>query len=262
MTNQQPISKRDYRDDGRLFVHSIFYTIQGEGPFAGTPAIFVRLNGCNLQCPACDTEYTNKREQMSVEEIIARVYDTCKDQLHFRPLVVITGGEPFRQNVIPLCERLTWKKQFFVQIETNGTLSPVGGKIDHSVELLFNQELSSRCGIYVVVSPKLPKVNPVVADIACAFKYVLSHHDIDDSDGLPTYVLNHMSANVRVWRPAAPVRRPIYLQPMDWNLEYPYERYGTRADEMNMLSRAAVKQSCLKHGYILQLQIHKILGVE
>ena len=69
--NTQPIEKRHHKVD--LEVHSIFYTIQGEGPFCGTPAVFIRLAGCNLQCPSCDTNYTSKRRTMTAEEIVNEV---------------------------------------------------------------------------------------------------------------------------------------------------------------------------------------------
>ena len=69
MKNQQLADKPVLNETGlSLQVNSIFYTIQGEGPFAGRPAIFIRLAGCNLQCPGCDTEYT-KRQTMTVDEI-------------------------------------------------------------------------------------------------------------------------------------------------------------------------------------------------
>ena len=42
-----------------LRVNDIFYTIQGEGYHAGTPSIFVRLEGCNLTCNFCDTEFNS-----------------------------------------------------------------------------------------------------------------------------------------------------------------------------------------------------------
>ena len=51
--NVQPPEKQVSRSDGFLDVVSVFKTIQGEGPFAGTPAIFVRTAGCNLFCPNC-----------------------------------------------------------------------------------------------------------------------------------------------------------------------------------------------------------------
>ena len=62
--NQQAPEKQQLRGDGLLAVHSIFYTIQGEGPFAGETAVFVRLAGCNLQCPLCDTDYTSDRRMV------------------------------------------------------------------------------------------------------------------------------------------------------------------------------------------------------
>ena len=96
--NTQPREKLDHRSDGSLEVHHIWKTIQGEGPLAGSPAVFVRLAGCTLQCSFCDTDYTSKRVRQEPEEILAGIKAIgggCNT-------VVLTGGEPFRQNVGPL----------------------------------------------------------------------------------------------------------------------------------------------------------------
>lgn len=57
MFGNNPIRKQVLRDDGALYISGIFATIQGEGPLTGTPAIFIRLSGCNLQCGFCDTDF-------------------------------------------------------------------------------------------------------------------------------------------------------------------------------------------------------------
>ena len=49
-----------------------FYSIQGEGYFTGTPAVFVRFSGCNLRCPFCDTEH-KEGKMLSDDEIIAEI---------------------------------------------------------------------------------------------------------------------------------------------------------------------------------------------
>ena len=58
IVNEQKPMPKNYHDGYTLNVHSRAETIQGEGPYAGCPAAFIRLAGCNLQCPRCDTEYT------------------------------------------------------------------------------------------------------------------------------------------------------------------------------------------------------------
>lgn len=212
-----------------LEVHSIFRTIQGEGPFTGFPAIFIRLAGCNLQCPGCDTEYTEGRQRLTLEQI----YNTLVSPECAGPrLVVITGGEPFRQKISILANTLL-KAGFRVQIETNGTLPP-------------SKNLDDR--VVIVCSPKTGSVNTKMTQRANCYKYVMHADSIDPKDGLPILALDH-TASPKVARP--PAGMTVYLQPMD--------SQNIAQNHRNMM---AVKDSCIKNGYILQLQIHKILGVE
>lgn len=234
--NIQPIEKRRSMDDGSsLEVHSLFYTIQGEGPFSGRPAVFVRLAGCNLQCPSCDTEYTDKRRDMTISQIVAEIALCSTHVLETirHPLVVITGGEPFRQNIAELVRWLI-HSEFPVQIETNGTLPP---------SPLFPTQAT------IVCSPKTGKVHRDLLPYIGAYKYVLSY-DSMDLDGLPIRALNH-TASPRVARPHEGFTGPVYLQPMD-----------PKNDADYMINVRAVKRSCMQNGYTLQLQIHKIIGVE
>ncbi len=63
---------------------------KARGP--GTPAVFVRLAGCNLSCRFCDTDYAIK-EFATIDEIVQRVREAGGDC----PMVVLTGGEPLAQ---------------------------------------------------------------------------------------------------------------------------------------------------------------------
>lgn len=95
-------------------VNEIFYSLQGEGSFTGTPAVFLRLSGCNTQCPFCDTNHHNG-EEMSEADIVSAV-----SQYQTRHIVV-TGGEPTIQLNDTLISMLH-EAGFFIQIETNGSL--------------------------------------------------------------------------------------------------------------------------------------------
>lgn len=96
-------------------VNEIFYSIQGEGYFTGTPAVFIRFSGCNIQCSFCDTIHQEGR-LMSDEEILSEV-----GRFPARH-IVITGGEPGLQVTVELVELLRQQGKF-VQIETNGTVA-------------------------------------------------------------------------------------------------------------------------------------------
>ena len=71
-----------------LVRNGIFSTIQGEGDLLGTPMHFIRLAGCSVGCPECDTDY-RVSERLSVAEIIERL-----QRLPRLAWVWITGGEP------------------------------------------------------------------------------------------------------------------------------------------------------------------------
>jgi organic radical activating enzyme len=97
----------------------IFYSLQGEGPRTGTPAVFLRLSGCNLHCSWCDTRYSWLTGcELSVAEVAARVlsYD-CSS-------LVITGGEPLLQSADIEKLLALLPADMHVEVETNGTLSP------------------------------------------------------------------------------------------------------------------------------------------
>lgn len=243
--NIQPIEKRDRVYNGTLAVHSIFETIQGEGPFCGTPCVFVRLAGCNLQCPACDTDYTSNRMLMSSDEIVAKVSNLSVADQRSNSLVVITGGEPFRQHIGTLIADLVGAG-YYVQIESNGTMNPPVAPWSHAPYY--------RQGAYLVISPKTGRLNPLALEACCALKYVVSADHVDPDDGLPLSALDMPN------RPARPPewwRMPVYVQPMDATFAYP-----TDFLERNRENNRVAAESCMRHGYTLQVQVHKIIGVE
>ena len=238
--NTQPIEKSRLNDGNSLEVHSVFNTIQGEGPFTGRQAVFIRLAGCNLQCPACDTDYTTDRWNSTPFALLQFV-----QEMHNAPgLVVITGGEPFRQNIHFLVQMLL-AEGYTVQIETNGTLPPP--TIGFSEMCSRDTNEPNKC--FVVCSPKAGKVNPVTASLVCAYKYVMAHDSVA-ADGLPTLALDH-SASPCVARPHKDFKGVIYLQPCD-----------DKDDAVNSANLQACVKSVMLHPYVLQLQVHKIINVE
>jgi len=98
-------------------VNEIFYSIQGEGKWAGKPNIFIRTTGCNLRCKFCDTTYSY--EQGNETEIIKIIEGIKKYKCN---KVCITGGEPLLQKDLNnLIEKLL-KSSYKLIIETNGSI--------------------------------------------------------------------------------------------------------------------------------------------
>lgn len=205
-------------DGLQLEVQNIFPTLQGEGLYAGYSSVFIRLGGCNLACSFCDTEFESYHS-MTLESMMSEVMRLADGR---EPLIVITGGEPMRQPLAPLCEALL-AEGFTVQIETNGTLyQPLDARVD------------------IVCSPKAGvqgygQLRPDILQQLSALKFVISERDarynhvpdIGQGDALP-----------------------VYVQPMD--------EYDEVQNARNLTYTAALAQ---REHYRLSLQLHKIIGI-
>lgn len=96
-------------------VNEIFYSLQGEGRWMGRPAVFVRMSGCNLKCPFCDTDFRGYSE-MSADDILSR----CLEEGGECRFIVLTGGEPSLQVDEQLIATLH-QAGYYLSMETNGT---------------------------------------------------------------------------------------------------------------------------------------------
>lgn len=107
----------------RYNINEIFYSLQGEGSWVGTPMVFVRFAGCNLSCPWCDTEHDEVTNKLTAEEVAYAIDDVSRFDPEFSlvcpPAVCFTGGEPTLQLDTDLIELI--HKHHSLHIETNGT---------------------------------------------------------------------------------------------------------------------------------------------
>lgn len=107
------------RGHAKLKIAEIFASIQGEGMWAGTPSLFIRVSGCNLRCIWCDTPYASWAPEgpiMEVDDI------ACEARRHDIRHVVLTGGEPMLfEPIVELAQRLR-KDGRTITIETAGTV--------------------------------------------------------------------------------------------------------------------------------------------
>lgn len=119
-------------------VNEIFYSLQGEGAFTGTPMVFVRMSGCNLSCPFCDTDHRPFRE-MTAEQIVREAREAEKEftGTDSCETICLTGGEPFLQLDYQLITAIHhgWYK---IHVETNGTFP--------RLEMLDWVTMSPKCG--------------------------------------------------------------------------------------------------------------------
>ena len=219
MFGDNPIRPPVFGDGQTLSVQNIFLTIQGEGPYVGMPAVFIRLGGCNLACSFCDTEFESFSE-MSLSQII----DDVLLKKGNSELVVITGGEPLRQPIEILTERLL-DLGLKVQVETNGTLYR---KLPKKVDIICSPK-AGKNGYYPIRPDLLKSIS--------AFKFIISKN-IAEYSSVPDLALEGHKI-------------PIFVQPMD-----------EQDEAKNLANRNYAMDLAIKNGYRLSIQLHKILDIE
>lgn len=224
MFGKNQILKPETHDGTQLNIQEIFSTLQGEGPYVGYPAVFIRLGGCNLACDFCDTEFETY-QKFSLSKILNEVQKLSKnpEEEIIRNLVVITGGEPMRQPIERLCEELA-KLNFLVQIETNGTIF---------------RALPAQ--IKIICSPKITngKYHQIRSDLLArlnALKFIISKTKENYQE-----VAEVGQTKFKI---------PVYIQPMD--------EYSETKNRNNLQHALNLSQ---KYGYRLSLQTHKILKI-
>jgi organic radical activating enzyme len=229
----------------RLEIVEVFYTLQGEGPFAGMPAIFVRLAHCNLRCYWCDTDFTSNARTVTVDEALEHV-------LSFTPspcsLVVITGGEPLRQNIGPFVSRLL-SNGYKVQIETAGTVWQ---------ESLSHVHFDARM-CTIVCSPKTGRVHSEVERRCWDWKYIVAPDDCSPHDGLPCKSTQQRDRTLKLYRPfPADDRNTIWVQPRHDYIDGDIARSDPVANTRNAQHAARI---AMTYGYRVSFQMHKALGL-
>lgn len=236
MYGHNPIRKQNLNLAEGYEVQEIFLTLQGEGPSAGTPAVFIRLSGCNLQCAFCDTDFDSSKLKMHLDEVMEEVNHLASQRIG---LVVITGGEPLRQDIVPLISALI-DCGYNVEIETAGTLWVP--QLDVIMQAAFEHHLKS---VKIICSPKTGALNRELQPHIHAYKYIVQCDDVLDDDGFPLLPNGKPLA-----KPSNLYTDGIYLQPCDHH-----------DPVKNELSLQKAINSCMKHGYKLSIQTHKITGL-
>jgi organic radical activating enzyme len=193
----------------------IFHSLQGEGPCAGRPSVFVRLSLCNLSCIWCDTDYTWNWEGTSFPHVRDAEPGYAKHSrereiLHLTPAeiserveryacphVVVTGGEPLVQQALlpPLLERLRAAGRS-VDFETNGTIAPAAA-VDGLTDLWVVSPKLENSGV-----PEPDRIRPDVLDwfARCpraSFKFVVGAPE--DVGEVRSLAARHGVPAERIW---------------------------------------------------------------
>jgi 7-carboxy-7-deazaguanine synthase len=244
------VVQKEFDTGEALKINEIFRSIQGEGPYAGKPAVFIRLSGCLLGCIFCDTIFEDPKDTyMSVEKIMSEVHALLVlSATENNGLVVITGGEPFAQNIVPLITQLVSEK-FEVQVETSGVAFFRREWKAENVEWLVPYRHGIEKTVTFVCSPKATMINKQLLQYIDCYKYVIEEGGTSEVDGLPTYSTQVRNKFALIARPATTA--PVYIQPMD------------TLDETEKAANCAHTISiALKFGYRISLQLHKILNLQ
>lgn len=222
--------------DQRLNINEMFETIQGEGVYTGVPAVFVRLQGCPVGCPWCDTKHTWELNENMIDSVDAVINKAAESERYFgiselgllalfeqqryqAKHVVLTGGEPCMYDLTELTG-LLHAHGYTTQIETSGAFEVRCAK---DTWVTVSPKINMKGG-YDILTSALERANEIKHPIA------MQKH-IDELDAL-------LSRLDEV--PGIICLQPISQQP--------------RATEL------AIK-TCIERNWRLSLQTHKYVGI-
>jgi 7-carboxy-7-deazaguanine synthase len=255
-------TKKDYANlpGDVLRVTSIFHTLQGEGPLAGHPCVFIRLTGCHRSCTFCDT-YFEKGEDMPFHSIIGQARKAVNPEYRRPDLLVITGGEPMLQrNLVPFLWYVQQSWALKAQIESAGDMLLEG--LPSETVLVVSPKRNEKTGLY----HDLPQDVWARAD---AIKCVVSADASDYYHGLPYWLegwaREHGRDNVFL-TPMNTYNRPPNKEGTTFEERVKNERVsfwdpGLLNMEQNRRNHEYAAAMCLKHGYRLSLQTHLIASL-
>lgn len=264
-----------------LFVTSMFFTLQGEGPYAGMPAMFIRLAKCNLDCSFCDT-FFDDGDWMTYKQIESKMYESINhywnNQGKATPIwaspglnnypgivLVITGGEPLLQENISKfmsCQLFAFKA---VQVESNGI--PVT-HVPEGVTLVCSPKCLEKDGKAV----KYYAPSATILERADCLKFVMSA-DVDSP-------YNNVPDWAHEWKRRT--GKEIYCSPMNIYNSFPQKIKLLRAEkgtitmaerstvdekinffEPNLLNMEEIAKNheyvgkyCMDHGFKMNMQMH------
>ncbi len=217
-----------------LNIKEIFLTLQGEGYHSGSPAVFIRLGGCNLRCSFCDTDFlTDIRElsEMVIVTTATQVGKGCK-------FAVITGGEPGMQDITDLCKCL---QQFgwYVAVETNGMFV--------IPQLHIN---------WITFSPKNVKWSAIKLLRYNEIKFV-----VEPGSAVPL-LIHAPDPEAKEYMFPSPDPSRVYISPINPTHD---DEIGTRtASELSRINLTYATNLVMNSGgkYKLNVQLHKYIGVQ
>lgn len=251
-----------HQEQSKVLVTGAFRTLQGEAPYTGWPAVFLRTAGCNYgakdtHCQFCDTFFAYEQGQ-------ALGFDALSKMLTELPgysqsdLLVLTGGEPSLQLALARYLVVEGRDLFHHgQFETNGT-QPWFWVTEEMQELLIESWLT------VVVSPKpntktgtYAKLDSRVLDVASCLKFVVSNDPQSPHSRVPDWALE--------WRDTSGC--PIYVSPMAAYLRPPVGEVANAWDhtlvdaETTQANYAAAAEYALANNFRLSIQTHLFTNI-
>ena len=204
-----------------LPVVEIFASRQGEGAQTGRPAVFVRLGGCNLACPWCDTDFRHA-ERVAIDVLLQQV-DACSEGIRS---VIVTGGEPTIHPELPALLEALKGQGYWIGIETNGVNAP--------------QDEVRRFLDYLAVSPKA-LYEPLYDE----------ERMVTEADEVRIVVDGEIDAFCAAMRERIHARH-YFLSPC--------EREGKMNWEETVETLGRINRNHRHHPWLLSVQSHKLAG--